>query len=81
MAWVEITGEAEASGRLARIYAAARERAGRVANILKVQSQNPASLRSGVALYRDAMFGASPLTRAQREMLAVVVSAANNCDY
>jgi AhpD family alkylhydroperoxidase len=27
------------------------------------------------------MFGESPLSRAQREMIAVVTSTANECDY
>lgn len=31
------------------------------------------------ALYGTLMHGGSPLTRAQREMLAVVVSRANDC--
>jgi uncharacterized peroxidase-related enzyme len=32
-------------------------------------------------LYISVMFGKSPLSRAQREMIAVVVSSANQCDY
>lgn len=32
-------------------------------------------------LYQDIMFAQSPLKRYQREMLAVVVSAANRCEY
>jgi uncharacterized peroxidase-related enzyme len=32
-------------------------------------------------LYLDIMFGRSPLSRAQREMIAVVVSVANGCQY
>ena len=81
MAWVQTIDEAHADGMLARIYAAARKRAGKVFNILKVQSQNPRVLHTGMNLYVSIMHEESPLTRGQREMLAVVVSKANNCHY
>ena len=32
-------------------------------------------------LYKDIMFGQSPLKRYQREMMAIVVSSANQCEY
>ena len=50
-------------------------------NILASHSLNPDSLRAHVALYRTIMFGPSPLTRPEREAIAVAVSAANNCHY
>jgi len=81
VAFIDIINEAQADGLLARIYVAARKRAGRVVNILKVQSQNPAALQGMLDLYVATVRGESPLTRAQREMLAVVVSRANNCHY
>jgi alkylhydroperoxidase family enzyme len=81
MAFIKIIAEPEAQGALAEIYDAARKRAGRVFNILKIQSQNPAALAAMVELYRATVRGDSPLTRAQREMLAVVVSQANDCHY
>ncbi len=81
MAWVRIIDEDHADGMLDRIYAVARKRAGKVFNILKVQSQNPRVLHTGMSLYMSIMHEDSPLTRAQREMLAVVVSKANNCHY
>ena len=81
MAWITIIDEPVAEGMLARIYEATRQRAGRVANILKVQSTNPPALQGCLTLYSAIMFGESPLSRAQREMLAVVVSKINNCHY
>jgi len=81
MAWIKTIDEDHADGMLDRIYAAARKRAGKVFNILKVQSQNPGALQGFMTLYATIMRGDSPLTRAQREMLAVVVSKANNCHY
>ena len=81
MAWIRLVEESQADGLLGRIYAAARKRAGRVAQILQVQSNNPPILKAMIDVYIAAMFQDSPLTRAQREMLAVVVSRANNCHY
>ena len=81
MAFICLVEEHEAQGPLAEIYQSAKQRAGRVYNILKIQSQNPAALQAMLDLYLATVRGESPLTRAQREMLAVVVSRANQCHY
>ncbi len=81
MAWISLIGESEATRQLARIYDSARRRAGRVFNIIKLQSNNAAVLQSMIELYGASMRGDSPLTRAQREMLALVVSKTNGCVY
>jgi uncharacterized peroxidase-related enzyme len=71
----------EASGELRGHYDAAIKRAGKVYNIVKAMSLNPAVLAASMDLYRAIMFGPSELTRAERELLAVVVSCANDCHY
>ncbi len=81
MAFIETVPEDKAEGLLARIYQNAGKRAGRVYNILSVQSQNPPALQAMMQLYQATSLGDSPLTRAQREMLAVVVSKTNGCVY
>ncbi len=81
MAWIHTISDDDATGLLARIYGAARKRAGRVYSVLRLQSNNPNTLKPGIDLYAAAMFGESPLSRAQREMLAVVVSRVNKCHY
>ncbi len=81
MAWIKIIKEKEAEGLLAQIYEAAVKRAGRVYNILKIQSRSPPALKGCMDLYRAVMRGESPLSRRQREMLAVVVSKINGCHY
>ena len=81
MAWIKIIDQDGAAGLLARIYNAAQRRAGKVFNILKLQSTNPPALQSSISLYATIMHGESSLSRAQREMLAVVVSQVNNCHY
>jgi uncharacterized peroxidase-related enzyme len=81
MSFIRLIDEKEATGLLARVYQAARKRAGRVFNILRIQSQSPAALDEGMQLYVAIMKGESALSRAQREMLAVVTSRANDCHY
>jgi len=81
MALITTVAEDEASGPLAALYARLADPRGRVPNILKVQSLSPSTLEAHYALYRALMFGAGPLDRAQRELLAVAVSAANRCEY
>ena len=81
MAFIKLVDESQADGLLSRIYQEAVRRAGRVFNILKLQSNNPPALSAGLDLYLAIMHGDSPLTRAQRELLAVVVSRANRCHY
>jgi uncharacterized peroxidase-related enzyme len=78
---IRLIGEDEATGELADEYAAARGRAGKVFNIVKAMSLRPQVLRAAMGLYRDVMFGRSELSRADRELLAVVVSRANDCHY
>ena len=80
MAWIDVIDEAQAGGRLREEYERVAGPEG-VDNILKIHSLNPKSLGDHYDLYAHLMRGASPLTRAQREMIAVAVSAANECHY
>jgi len=81
MAYIPVVDPGQAEGALKETYAQAERRAGRVFNILKIMSQSPDALRSSMDLYLAIMFGKSSLSRAQREMLATVVSATNGCHY
>jgi alkylhydroperoxidase family enzyme len=71
----------EATGELERQYEAAIQRAGKVFNIVKSMSLRPGVLEPSMELYKAIMFGPSELSRAERELLAVVVSRANDCHY
>ncbi len=73
--------EGEATGALKAEYDAAIARAGKVFNIVKAMSLNVDTLRASMNLYRAVMFGRSELSRAERELLAVVVSCTNDCHY
>ena len=81
MAFIRVIGEGEATGPLRREYDAALERTGKVFNVVKIQGVRPRVLRSGIGLYSQIMHGDSELTRAEREMVAVVVSQVNDCHY
>ena len=81
MAHLRLVGEDEATGLLAEEYAAARARAGKVFNIVKAMSLSPGTLRASMGLYREIMFGRSELSRAERELLATLVSTVNGCHY
>ncbi len=81
MSWIRSVDPAEATGHLARLYREALARAGRVYGVVRSMSLNPPVLEVSIAFYRTIMFGSSPLTRRQREMLAVVTSQANRCHY
>lgn len=81
MAWIRMIDEDEAEGSLAKLYQLLLTPEGNVDNILKIHSLNPPTLRGHLALYRSTVHGPSPLSRAEREMIAMVVSAANQCHY
>lgn len=81
MAHIEIIKPGEATGALKEEYDAAMTRTGYVAQILQVQSLSPASLHASIEMYKAVMFGKSGLSRAEREMLATVVSQVNHCFY
>ncbi len=50
-------------------------------NILRVHTVHPRVMRQHYDLYVEIMHRPGPLTRVQREMVAVVVSATNGCHY
>ena len=81
MAHIRQVPDHEATGLLKQLYDAAIARAGKVFGIVRLMSLNPPVLRASMDMYRAIMFGPSPLSRAQRELLATVVSRANGCLY
>lgn len=66
---------------LADMYAELTQKRGKVSNILKVHSLNPQAMSNHLGLYMTLMFGKSGLSRLEREAIAVVVSATNECEY
>jgi uncharacterized peroxidase-related enzyme len=81
VAHLRLTEVDEATGELRAEYDAAIARAGKVFNIVKSMSLRPGVLRRSLELYKGIMFGPSGLSRRERELLATVVSRANECHY
>jgi uncharacterized peroxidase-related enzyme len=81
MSWIKEIEVKEADGKLAEMYAALIKQRGKVSNILKVHSLNPDAMGEHLNLYMTLMFGKSGLSRAEREAIAIVVSANNDCQY
>jgi alkylhydroperoxidase family enzyme len=50
-------------------------------NIIQIHSIHPAVMRQHWELYRQLMHRPGPLTRREREILAVRVSGLNHCPY
>ena len=50
-------------------------------NIIQIHGVHSRTMRQHFELYRELMYSRGPLSRIQREMIGVVVSAANNCHY
>lgn len=81
MTWIKMVPPEEATGKLAEYYNNVADKSGSVDHILQIHGLNPESLRTHYELYRSLMYGRSELSRAQREMVAVVVSVTNHCHY
>ncbi|MCY4399623.1 MAG: hypothetical protein OXE96_09835 [Gemmatimonadetes bacterium] len=81
MAWIREITRDKATGLLKRELDEAVRRSGRVWNIVQVMSLNAPVLRAAMGQYAAVMFGPSPLSRFQRELLATVVSAELDCFY
>jgi len=81
-AWIEMIPEPDAEGELKEWYDKLRDpEFGVVDNIMRIHSLHPTSMRDHYEMYHTVMYGKSKLTRPEREMVAVVVSAANRCVY
>jgi uncharacterized peroxidase-related enzyme len=66
---------------IAAYFAKCEAKLGMVPWVLRAYAHTPDKLRAFMAMYNDLMLGDSGLTKLEREMIAVVVSAANRCHY
>jgi uncharacterized peroxidase-related enzyme len=63
------------------LFAKNRAKPGFVPNVFRAYSLRPNQLRGFIALYDSLMSDDSGLSKAEREMIAVVVSSLNHCHY
>lgn len=81
MAWIRVVEPEEAGAELKAVYEKTVGARGRLAAVHKIHSLHPESLTAHMALYMTLMFGRSPLSRRERELVAVAASRANGCSY
>ncbi len=81
MSKIEVIRYKESTGRLREIYDNLIASRGKLADVHTIQSLRPESIVKHIELYLEIMFSKSELSRSEREMMAVVVSAANGCEY
>ena len=66
---------------MAAYFAKCEEKLGFVPNVLKAYAFDMTKLSAFVAMYNDLMLAPSGLSKLEREMIAVAVSAQNRCYY
>ena len=81
LTWLRVPAEEELPQEVHDLWAPPLEKLGFVPNVLRLFALRPAHLLSWNAWYDEAMKGDSGLTKAEREMIAVVVSLENRCAY
>lgn len=81
VSYIRVIDEDEAEDDLFSIYDKVQKSRGRLSNILRIQSLHPRALQRHLDLYMELLFGKGPLSRKQRELIAVVVSSTGGCGY
>jgi uncharacterized peroxidase-related enzyme len=79
--WFPVPDQADLPPDLRGLFTKARERLGFVPNVFRVYAFRPERLSAWFAHYRQLHQPTEGLSAADREMIAVVVSAANGCLY
>ncbi|MFQ5692383.1 MAG: carboxymuconolactone decarboxylase family protein [Nitrospinota bacterium] len=81
MAYIRQIEPEDATGDLKTFYDNLTKVAGGVPNIVKLSSLKPSAMRAAQGLYQSVLYEPSGLTRPQKEMVSIVVSVINGCDY
>ena len=81
MSWIKTVDRPNGNTSLRNTFDKIRRSRGKIGNIMKAQSLLPEALEHHLDLYQSLMYGESSLKPAEREMIALVVSASNNCAY
>lgn len=79
--WIKHIPEEDAEGYVAKVYRSVGRRGGEVDNIIKAHTLNPSALRALMTFYNGVMHGNCAISLRRREMIAVTVSAINECHY
>jgi uncharacterized peroxidase-related enzyme len=79
--WLRVPERDELPEAVLELWAPSLEKLGFVPNVLRAYALRPSHLLRWTEWFDEAMKGDSGLTKAEREMIAVVVSVANDCAY
>jgi len=81
IARLHVPDEQDVPAEVKELWALPLEKLGFVPNVLRVFALRPKHLLGWWAYYDELLRGESGLTKAQREMIGVVVSVTNRCHY
>jgi alkylhydroperoxidase family enzyme len=81
MPYVRTISYEESKGELKEAYDMMIKSRGRISNVQAVSSLKPNIMKTLMGHVASVMFGESGVSRAEREMVAAVVSATNKCQY
>lgn len=81
MTWIRQIERGNAEEKLAKVYDEIKSKRGKVSNIMKAHSLHPDSMKLHMNLYLSIMYSETGLSREEKEMVAIIVSVANKCDY
>ncbi len=81
LTWLRVPAEEELPAEVVALQEPSLEKLGFVPNVLRVYALRPGHLLAWTAHYDELMKGESGLSKAEREMIAVVVSMTNECRY
>src|SRR5262249_49705116 len=81
IARLRVPGEEDVPEEVKELWAAPLEKLGFVPNVMRTFALRPSHMLAWWAHYDELLRGESGLTKPQREMIAVVVSATNRCHY
>ncbi len=81
MSWIEEIEEEKSQGELESIYEKIKSKRGKLSNIMKVHSLMPSAMEEHLEFYLSIMFKDRHISREECEMIGVVVSSINGCDY
>jgi uncharacterized peroxidase-related enzyme len=83
MSWIRSVSREQADSALRELYERMEKSSasGRLSQLWQSGGLDPKGIEKIWALYRELMDDPAPLTRAQAEAIAVVVSATNGCGY
>lgn len=81
MSWIKEIDQENADGLLKEVYTDILNKRGKISNVMKIHSLDPDTMKNHLDLYLSIMFSEDSLSREERELIAVVVSALNDCSY